>query len=92
MLGSYRAYDADAYLILAPAMWEELQEKFVPRRSRPASVSDSGDMATYTSGWLIEGRVELHVLGPGLQPADMPALGGNFLRACLCQSFRQVQL
>jgi hypothetical protein len=26
MLGSYRVYDADAYVILAPAMWEDLAE------------------------------------------------------------------
>lgn len=57
MLGSYRVYDADAHVILAPAMWEDLPEKYVPRRPRPATFTDSGDMAAYTSGWLIEGRV-----------------------------------
>jgi uncharacterized protein len=35
--------------------------------------NDAGDMAAYTSGWLIEGRVEPHILGPGLQPANTPA-------------------
>ena len=73
MLGSYRVYDADAHVILAPAMWEDLPEKYVPRRPRPATFSDSGDLAAYTSGWLIEGRVEPHILGPGLQPANTPA-------------------
>jgi hypothetical protein len=46
-------YDADAHVILAPAMWEDLREKYFPRRPRPATFSDSGDMAAYTSGWLI---------------------------------------
>jgi hypothetical protein len=72
-IGSYRVYDADAHVILAPAMWKDLPEKYVPRRPRPANFSDSGDMAAYTSGWLIEGRVEPHILGPGLQPANTPA-------------------
>jgi predicted TIM-barrel fold metal-dependent hydrolase len=73
MIGSYRVYDADAHVILAPGMWEDLPEKYVPRRPRPATFSDAGDMAAYTSGWLIEGRVEPHILGPGLQPANTPA-------------------
>ena len=73
MIGSYRVYDADAHVILAPVMWEDLPEKYIPRRPRPATFSDSGDMAAYTSGWLIEGRVEPHILGPGLQPANTPA-------------------
>jgi hypothetical protein len=34
MLGSYRVYDADAHVILVPAMWEDLPEKYVPRRPR----------------------------------------------------------
>ena len=73
MLGSYRVYDADAHVILAPAMWEDLPEKYVPRRPRPATFSDSGDMAAYASGWLIDGRVEPHILGLGLQPTNTPA-------------------
>ncbi|HTN73310.1 MAG TPA: amidohydrolase family protein [Methylomirabilota bacterium] len=72
MLGSFPVYDADAHVILAPAMWRDLPEKYLARRPRPAVVSDSGDMAAYTSGWLIEGRVEPHILGPGLQPANTP--------------------
>jgi predicted TIM-barrel fold metal-dependent hydrolase len=73
MLGTYRVYDADAHVILAPAMWEDLPEKYVARRPRPAVVNDSSDMGSYTSGWMIEGRVEPHVLGAGLQPANTPA-------------------
>lgn len=72
MLGTYRVYDADAHVILAPAMWEDLPEQYVARRPRPAVFNDADDMAAYTSGWLIEGRVEPHVLGPGLQPANTP--------------------
>lgn len=44
MLGSYRVYDADAHVILAPAMWEDLPEKYVSRRPRPAVFNDAGDM------------------------------------------------
>src|SRR6266404_4922653 len=54
MLGSYRVYDADAHVILAPAMWEDLAEKYIPRRPRPATFSDSGDMAVYE--WLAHRR------------------------------------
>jgi len=42
MLGSYRVYNADAHVILTPAMWEDLPEKYVPRHPRPATFSDSG--------------------------------------------------
>jgi predicted TIM-barrel fold metal-dependent hydrolase len=73
MLRSYRVYDADAHVILAPAMWEDLSEQYVARRPRPAVLNDCGDLAAYSSGWLIEGRIEPHVLGPGLQPANTPA-------------------
>jgi predicted TIM-barrel fold metal-dependent hydrolase len=72
MLGTYHVYDADAHVILAPAMWEDLPENYVSRRPRPAVINDSDDMANYTSGWMIEGRLEPHVLGPGLQPANTP--------------------
>jgi len=72
MLGNYRVYDADAHVILAPPMWEGLPEKYVPRRPRPAMINDSEDLAAYASGWLIEGKLEPHVLGPGMQPANTP--------------------
>jgi hypothetical protein len=29
MLGNYRVYDADAHVILAPAMWEDLPKEYV---------------------------------------------------------------
>jgi uncharacterized protein len=72
MIGNYRLYDADAHVILAPAMWEDLPEKYVPRRPRPANLNDAGDMAAFDSGWLIDGRLEPHVFGPGSQPANTP--------------------
>jgi uncharacterized protein len=72
MIGNYRLYDADAHVILAPAMWEDLPDKYVPRRPRPANLNDAGDMAAYDSGWLIDGRLEPHVFGPGSQPANTP--------------------
>ncbi|MGH7834717.1 MAG: amidohydrolase family protein [Candidatus Binatia bacterium] len=73
MLGNLRVYDADAHVILAPQMWEDLPEKYVSRRPRPAMINDAGDIGAYTSGWLVEGKLEPHVLGPGLQPANTPA-------------------
>jgi hypothetical protein len=36
MLGNCRAYAVDAQVILAPAVWEELPEKGVAGRPRPA--------------------------------------------------------
>jgi predicted TIM-barrel fold metal-dependent hydrolase len=72
MLGNYRVYDADAHVILAPAMWQDLPEKYRARRPRPANFSDAEDMGFYFSGWLIEGRAEPHVIGPGVQPANTP--------------------
>ena len=77
MLGSYRVMMRTLHVILAPAMWEDLPEKYFPRRPRPATFSDSGDMAAYTSGWLIEGRVEPHILGPGLQDGRSADERGN---------------
>ncbi len=72
MIENYRIYDADAHVILAPAMWKDLPAVYVPRRPRPANLSDAGDLAAFDSGWLIEGRVEPHVFGPGSQPANTP--------------------
>jgi predicted TIM-barrel fold metal-dependent hydrolase len=51
---------------------DKIATQYVARRPRPAVLNDSGDMGSYTSGWLIEGRVEPHTLGPGLQPANTP--------------------
>ena len=43
MLRSYRVYDADAHVILAPAMWEDLSEQYVARRPRPAVLKTAVD-------------------------------------------------
>jgi hypothetical protein len=51
-------------------MWEDLPEQYVPRRPRLATFSESGDMAAYTSGRLIEEWVEPHILGPGCRMDD----------------------
>jgi predicted TIM-barrel fold metal-dependent hydrolase len=72
MFKNYRLYDADAHVILAPAMWEDLPAKYYSRRPRPANLGDAGDMAAFNSGWLIDGRLEPHVFGPGSQPANTP--------------------
>jgi predicted TIM-barrel fold metal-dependent hydrolase len=72
MLGSHRVYDADAHVILTPEMWEDLPAEYIPFRPRPAVVQDSNDMGIFTSGWFVDGRMEPHALGPGLQPANTP--------------------
>jgi hypothetical protein len=42
MLGRYRVYDADAHVILASAIWEDLAEKYAPRRlPPPATFNDT---------------------------------------------------
>jgi predicted TIM-barrel fold metal-dependent hydrolase len=72
MINGYRVYDADAHVNVAPQMWADLPKEFAARRPRPALIHDSGELASYTAGWLIDGRMEPHALGPGLQPATSP--------------------
>lgn len=72
MIDGYRIYDADAHVNVAPQMWEDLPKEFAARRPRPALVHDGGELAAFTAGWLVEGRMEPHPLGPGLQPATSP--------------------
>lgn len=72
MINGYRIYDADAHVNVAPQMWEDLPREFAARRPRPALVHDGAELAAFTAGWLTEGRMEPHVLGPGLQPANPP--------------------
>ncbi len=72
MIGGYPVYDADAHVNVAPQMWEDLPKEFAARRPRPALIHDSGELGSYTAGWLIDGRMEPHGLGPGLQPATPP--------------------
>lgn len=72
MINGYRVYDADAHVNVAPQMWEDLPREFAARRPRPALVHDGSELAAFTAGWLVDGRMEPHALGPGLQPANPP--------------------
>ena len=72
MIDGYRVYDADAHVNVAPQMWEDLPKEFAARRPRPALIHDSRELGSCTAGWLIDGRMEPHGIGPGLQPATPP--------------------
>jgi predicted TIM-barrel fold metal-dependent hydrolase len=72
MIGGYRVYDADAHVNVAPQMWEDLPKEFAARRPRPSLIHDGGELGAFTAGWLTDGRMEPHALGPGLQPATPP--------------------
>lgn len=73
MLQGYRLYDADAHAMLSPRMWETLPQEYAARRPRPTRVADSFDMGRWTNGWLVEGQIIPHALGPGSQPGNEPA-------------------
>src|SRR4249920_3113086 len=73
MLQGYRLYDADAHAMMSPRMWESLPQEFFPRRPRPTRVHDVSDMNRWTNGWLVEGQIIPHALGPGSQPGNEPA-------------------
>ena len=73
MLQGYRLYDADAHAMMSPRMWETLPTEYVARRPRPTRVSDGSDMGRWTNGWLVEGQIIPHALGPGSQPGNEPA-------------------
>ena len=72
MLQGYRVFDADAHGSLSPRMWEDLAEPYRRRRPRPVTIHDESGLGNYTAGWLIEGSVEPHALGPGAQQANTP--------------------
>lgn len=72
MLENFKVYDADSHLLLTPAMWADLPADFQPRRPRPLRVEDSGGMGKWTSGWLIDGRMQPHPFGPATQGANRP--------------------
>ena len=72
MIQGYQVFDADAHAMFTPKMWEGLPEEYVARRPRPVRVSDADDMGRWSTGWLIEGRMEPHLLGPGAQAANTP--------------------
>ena len=72
MLQGYRVFDADAHGSINPKMWEDLPEPYRARRPRPVTVHDESGLGNYTAGWLIEGSIEPHPLGPGAQQANTP--------------------
>jgi len=72
MLQGYRVFDADAHGSINPAMWEDLPASFRARRPRPVTVHDAGGLGNFDAGWLIEGSLEPHALGPGAQQANTP--------------------
>ena len=73
MLQGYRLYDADAHAMMSPRMWETLPKEYFVRRPRPTRVADTADMGRWTNGWLVEGQIIPHALGPGSQPGNEPA-------------------
>ncbi len=72
MLHGYRVFDADAHGSINPSMWDDLAEQFRARRPRPVTVHDDSGLGNFTAGWLIEGSLEPHALGPGAQQANTP--------------------
>jgi predicted TIM-barrel fold metal-dependent hydrolase len=73
MLQGYKLFDADAHTMMSPRMWETLLNDYHVRRPRPTRVYDESDMGRWTNGWLVEGQVIPHALGPGSQPGNEPA-------------------
>lgn len=72
MLHGYPVFDADAHGSISPQMWEDLPEPYRARRPRPVTIHDATGLGNYNAGWLIEGSVEPHPLGPGAQQANTP--------------------
>ena len=73
MLQGYKLFDADAHTMMSPRMWETLPREYFARRPRPTRVHDVSDMGRWTTGWLVEGQIIPHALGPGSQPGNEPA-------------------
>jgi predicted TIM-barrel fold metal-dependent hydrolase len=74
MINGFRVYDADAHAIMSPAMWHDLPEDFIRRRPRAVRIIDDKDLGRWNTGWLIEGRMEPHVFGPGSHAANTPGI------------------
>lgn len=72
MFRGYRVYDADSHVILSPGMWQDLPTEYAWRRPRPIRAGDDANLGHYDTGWLVDGRVEPHLIGPGAQPANVP--------------------
>jgi predicted TIM-barrel fold metal-dependent hydrolase len=72
MLQGIRIFDADAHGSINPSMWEDLPEPYRTRRPRPVTIHDDSGLGNFNAGWLIEGSLEPHALGPGAQQANTP--------------------
>ena len=72
MIHNFKVYDADAHVMMSPAMWQELPREYQARRPRPLEVGDTDGIGVRATGWLIEGRMEPHPYGPGAQGANTP--------------------
>lgn len=72
MLQGYRVFDADAHGSINPNMWADLPYSYRARRPRPVTIHDHSGLGNYNAGWLIEGSLEPHALGPGAQQANTP--------------------
>jgi hypothetical protein len=53
-------------------MWADLPYSYRARRPRPVTIHDHSGLGNYNAGWLIEGSLEPHALGPGAQQANTP--------------------
>jgi predicted TIM-barrel fold metal-dependent hydrolase len=73
MLQGYKLFDADAHAMMSPRMWETLPNEYMARRPRPTLVHDASDLGRWDNGWLVEGQIIPHALGPGSQPGNEPA-------------------
>ena len=74
MLNGYRICDADAHAIMSPKMWRDLPEEYARRRPRAVRIVDDEGLGRWNTGWLIEGRMEPHVYGPGSHAANTPGI------------------
>lgn len=72
MLQGFRVFDADAHASINPSLWQDLPPAFRARRPRPVTVYDDAGLGNFNAGWLIEGSLEPHPLGPGAQQANTP--------------------
>lgn len=72
MLQGFRIFDADAHGSINPSMWEDLPKPYRGRRPRPVTIHDGDGLGNFNAGWLIEGSLEPHALGPGAQQANTP--------------------
>jgi predicted TIM-barrel fold metal-dependent hydrolase len=72
MIQGYPIFDADAHVMMSPAMWQDLPKELTARRPRPVEIADIDGVGLRRTGWLIEGRMEPHAYGPGAQGANTP--------------------